>query len=303
MNKSVLNVIFILLVTFAISSTNHAQITSSEIDHLVEEAMRKFNVAGVAVGIVKDGSVIHSKGYGVKSIETEEKVNEHTIFAIASNSKAFTTAALAILVEEGKISWTDRVKDHIPEFMMYNEYVTRNFNIQDLLTHRSGLGLGAGDLMKWPAGSDFTMADMLTNFQHFEPVSAFRTKYDYDNILYLVAGEVIARVSGMSWEVFVKKRILDPLDMDNSYSIPPGMTGSGNMASPHLYIEGALKTIPYYELDPEKINGAAGGILSNADDLCRWMLLHLNGGKYILQPEKLSDEKKCQDDSKILSRR
>lgn len=280
MNKTCLNVIFVLLLTFAISITSHAQITSSEIDNLVEEAMKKFNVAGVAVGIVKDGSVIHSKGYGVKSIETNEAVNEHTIFAIASNSKAFTTAALAILVEEGKISWSDRVKDHIPEFMMYNEYVTRNFNIQDLLTHRSGLGLGAGDLMKWPAGSDFTMADMLTNFQYFEPVSAFRTKYDYDNILYLVAGEVIARVSGMSWEDFIRTRILDPLDMDNSYSVPPGMTGSNNMASPHLYTEGALKTIPYYELDPEKINGAAGGILSNADDLCRWMLLHLNGGKY-----------------------
>ncbi len=280
MNKTGPNVILVLLLTFAISITSHAQITSSEIDHLVEEAMKKFNVAGVAVGIVKDGSVIHCKGYGVRSIETKEAVNEHTIFAIASNSKAFTTAALAMLVEEGEISWTDRVRDHIPEFMMYNEYVTRNFNIQDLLTHRSGLGLGAGDLMIWPAGSDFTMADMLTNFQYFEPVSAFRTKYDYDNILYLVAGEVISRVSGMSWEDFIKTRILDPLDMDNSYSIPPGMTGSNNMASPHLFTEGVLQTIPYYELDPEKINGAASGILSNANDLCRWMLLHLNGGKY-----------------------
>ncbi len=269
-----------LLAAFLTIETVHSQITSVEIDQLVEDAMKKFHVAGVAVGIVKDGEIIHAKGYGVKSVETMESVDEHTSFAIASNSKAFTTTALALLVEEGKISWQDRVIDHIPEFKMYNDYVTRNFNIQDLLTHRSGLALGAGDLQKWPDGSDFTMADILTNFQHFEPVSAFRTKYDYDNILYLVAGEVIKRVSGMSWEVFVKKRIMDPLNMDHSSTLPPGMSGSDNLATPHMAESGVLKTIPPYELDPEKINGAAGGVLSNADDLCRWMLVHLNEGKY-----------------------
>jgi len=172
------------------------------------------------------------------------------------------------------------VVDHIPEFRMYNEYVTQNFNIQDLLTHRSGLGLGAGDLQKWPAGSDFTMEDLLTNFQYFEPVSAFRTKYDYDNILYLVAGEVIKRVSGMPWEEFVKTRIMDPLGMTHSFTLPPGMVDADNLASPHLAENGALRVIPYYELDPKKINGAAGGVLSNAEDLCRWMLVHLNGGRY-----------------------
>ena len=268
-----------LLVVFTISGTQ-AQITSREVDQLVEDAMGKFMVAGVAVGIVKDGAIIHARGYGVKSVDTKEKVDEYTSFAIASNSKAFTTTALALLVEEGKLSWQDRVIDHIPEFRMYNDYVTRNFNIQDLLTHRSGLGLGAGDLQKWPAGSDFTISDMLTNFQYFEPVSAFRTKYDYDNILYLVAGELIKRVSGLPWEVFVKRRIMDPLGMDHSYTLPPGLAGAENLASPHLAADGVLKTIPYYELDPEKINGAAGGVLSNAEDLCRWMLVHLNGGKY-----------------------
>ncbi len=256
------------------------QITSRDVDLLVQDAMEKFSVAGVAVGIVKDGKIIHVKGYGVRSVESNEKVDEHTSFAIASNSKAFTTIALAMLVEEGKLSWHDPVIDYIPEFRMYNEYVTRNFNIQDLLTHRSGLGLGAGDLQIWPSGSDFTIADLLTNFQYFEPVSAFRTKYDYDNILYLIAGELIERVSGMSWETFVKKRIFDPLNMDNSSTLPPGMSGIENLASPHLAEKGFLKIIPYYQIDPEKINGAAAGVLSNADDLCHWMLLHLNGGKY-----------------------
>jgi CubicO group peptidase (beta-lactamase class C family) len=280
MIKKGLHILCCFLVLAALPGTGYAQLTSEQIDRLVEEAMEKFTVAGVAVGVVKDGEVVHSKGYGLRSVETGTKVDRHTSFAIASNSKAFTAAALAILVEEGRLSWQDRVVDHIPEFRMYNDYVTQNFNIQDLLTHRSGLGLGAGDLQIWPSGSDFTMADLLVNFQHFQPVSAFRTKYDYDNILYLVAGEVIARVSGISWESFVRERILEPLGMDQSYTLPPGMTGADNLATTHLAVEGKLKTIPWYEYDPEKINGAAAAVLSNVDDLCRWMLVQLNEGRY-----------------------
>ena len=256
------------------------QLTGKEIDKLVEDAMEKFTVAGVAVGVVKDGKIIHAKGYGLKSVDTGEKVDEHTSFAIASNTKAFTTAALAILVEEGKLNWKDRVIDYIPEFTMYNDYVTRNFIIEDLLTHRSGLGLGAGDLQFWPSGSDFTMTDLLSNFGHFEPASAFRTKYDYDNVLYVVAGEVIKRVSGQSWEEFVKQRILEPLGMDNSSTMPVSRSGLTNLATPHLAVDGKLQTIAWHEHDPNRINGALGAILSNADDLCLWMLVQLNQGKY-----------------------
>lgn len=275
---------FILGLCITVSTTG--QISSKEIDLLVEDAMEKFTVAGVAVGIVKDGEIVHARGYGLKSVDTKEAVDAYTAFAIASNSKAFTTTSLAMLVEEGKLSWSDRVIDHIPEFKMYNDYVTQNFNIVDLVTHRSGLGLGAGDLQKWPSGSDFTIVDMLSNFQYFEPVSAFRTKYDYDNILYLVAGELIKRVSGVSWEVFVKEKIMKPLEMENSHTLPASISGSENLASPHLAEAGKLKTIPYYELDPDKINGAAGGVLSNATDLCKWMLVHLNQGKYGKSLEK-----------------
>ena len=140
---------------------------------------------------------------------------------------------MAILVEEGKLSWQDKVKDHIPEFTMYNAYVTENFNIQDLLTHRSGLGLGIGDLMFFPDGSDFTMEDLLSSFQHFKPVSAFRTKWDYDNLLYLVAGEVIARASGMTWETFITKRIIEPLQMDNTFAALDYVKDRSNLAIPH----------------------------------------------------------------------
>ena len=271
---------FVLLLTFLVSSPGTAQISSNEIDRLVEDAMAKFTVAGVAVAVVKDGAIVHRKGYGVKSIETKEKVDENTDFAIASNTKAFTTTALSILVDEGKLSWQDKVKDYIPEFKMYNDYVTENFNIEDLLTHRSGLGLGAGDLMFFPDGANFTIKDVVSNFQYFEPHSAFRTKFDYDNLLYFVAGEVIARVSGMSWEAFVKTRIMEPLNMDHSFSSLTNITDGSNVATPHSTETGTLKTIAHFEMDPEKINGAAGTIFSNVDDLCNWMLVHLNKGRY-----------------------
>lgn len=253
------------------------QLSSLQVDSLVTDAMDKFNVAGVAVAIVKDGDIIHEKGYGVLSKQTNKPVNQHSNFAIASNSKAFTTTALALLVEDGKINWTDKVIDHIPEFKMYNAYVTENFNIQDLLTHRSGLGLGVGDLMFFPDGSDFTINDLLSSFQYFKPVSAFRTQFDYDNLLYLVAGELIARKSGMTWEAFITERIFKPLNMDNSYAALNLIEDTSNLTLPHNTATGDFKVLPNFQ---EMINGAAGGIYSNVNDMSQWMLLHLNQGKY-----------------------
>jgi CubicO group peptidase (beta-lactamase class C family) len=233
-------------------------------------------VAGAAVAVVKDGKIIHSKGYGVTDINTKIAVNENTNFQIASNTKAFTTTALAILEEEGKIKWTDKVIEHIPEFKMYNDYVTENFNIQDLLTHRSGLALGVGDLMFFPDGSDFTIKDVLSCFQYFKPVSAFRTKFDYDNLLYMVAGEVIARASGMSYELFVQKRIIETLQMNNSF-VGYLQKNKSNLATPHSSELGTIKTIDSYDAG---MADAAGGIFSNVADMSKWMMMHLNKGKY-----------------------
>jgi CubicO group peptidase (beta-lactamase class C family) len=277
MKKSLINFIVLPILVSAIA---YPQISSRKIDKLVKEAMETFNVAGIAVGIVKDGKVIHSKGYGIKSIKTNEPVDEHTNFAIASNTKAFTTAALSILVDNEELSWNDKVVDIIPEFKMYNDYVTQNFIIKDLVTHRSGLGLGAGDLQFWPTGADFTMQDILKNFQHFQPESDLRTKYDYDNILYVVAGEVIARVSGIPWEQYIKQYIFNPLGMDNSYCNYGEIKDFSNIATPHLNTNGEIQVVEPFENDPEKINGAAVSIVSNVDDLSKWMLVHLNEGSY-----------------------
>ncbi|WP_191858962.1 serine hydrolase [Hanstruepera ponticola] len=270
------SVAFVLFLSFCFCQLQ-AQVTSQQIDSIVNYAMSKFNVAGCAVAVVKGGKILHEKGYGVKSIKTNEPVNEHTNFAIASNSKAFTTVALALLVEEGKLNWDDKVKMHIPEFTMYNDYVEENFNIIDLVTHRSGLGLGVGDLMFFPQGSDFTIDDLLSSFQHFKQESAFRTKWDYDNLLYLVAGELIARKSGMTWEAFIETRIFEPLGMDNSYASLASIQDSSNLSASHSTETGEMRIIPTFE---EMINGAAGGIFSNVNDLSQWMLLHLNKGKY-----------------------
>jgi len=276
MKKVTTHLTTLLFILFAFTPTL-AQLTSRKIDSLTEVALVKFKVAGAAIAIVKDGKVIHQKGYGVTSIATKTPVNEYTNFQIASNSKAFTTTALAILEEEGKLKWTDKVKDHIPEFKMYNDYVTENFNIQDLLTHRSGLGLGVGDLMFIPDGSNFTIKDVITSFQHFKPVSAFRTKFDYDNLLYMVAGEVIARASGQSYELFVHKRIIEPLQMSNTFVSGSLMKDKSNLATPHSSESGTIKTI---DLFGEQVNSAAGGIFSNVADMSKWMIVRLNKGKY-----------------------
>lgn len=270
-------IIAAFLAIFILSINANAQLSSKNIDTLVTKALQKFNLAGAAIAIVKDGKVIHEKGYGVQSVDTKLPVNEHTNFQIGSNSKAFTAAALAMLADEGKLSWTDKVKKYIPEFKMYNEYVTENFTIEDLLTHRSGLGLGAGDLMLFPGGSDFTIKDVISNFQYIKPVSAFRTQFNYDNQLYIVAGEIIGRISGMSWEIFIEKRIMQPLQMKNSSASVSGIKNKSNLASPHSAESGDIKTIPMFG---DMINGAAGGIVSNADDMAQWMMMQLNKGKY-----------------------
>jgi len=252
-------------------------ITSKQIDSVAELTLKTFDVPGIAVAVVKDGKVIQAKGYGVRSLNTKQKVDENTLFGIASNTKAFTVAALGILVDEGKLKWDDKVTDYIPEFKMYNPYVTEEFTVRDLLTHRSGLGLGAGDLMFWPDSSDFTKKDMIHNLRYLKQVSAFRTKYDYDNNMYMVAGEVLARASGMSWENFIQKRILDPLNMTATAPSFRLLKNKSNVIDPHAPIDGTVKVI---RRDWNEIANSAGGIYSNLTDMCKWITMQMNNGKY-----------------------
>jgi len=250
-------------------------INSASVDTLVEKVMKSFNVPGIAVGIVKDGKIIHSKGYGQRSLKTQLPVTSNTLFGIASNSKAFTAAALGILVEQGKIKWEDHVRDYIPEFKLYDPYVTEHFTIKDLLTHRSGMGLGAGDLMFFPDSSDFSLKDIIHNLRYLPQVSEFRTKYDYDNNLYIVAGEVIARVSGQSWDDFVEQNIFFPLGMKLSAASFERLSSFQDVIDGHAPVNGEVKVIPRNTL---RVGHAAGGIYSSINDLSKWLICLMNKG-------------------------
>ncbi|SDW88831.1 serine hydrolase [Flavobacterium degerlachei] len=275
-------------ITLISTTLSLAQISPTQVDELVNRTIKTFNVPGIAVAIVKDGKVVLAEGYGVKSIDTKERVDANTLFGIASNSKAFTSAALAILVDEGKIKWDDKVIKYLPNFRMYNDYVTQEFTIRDLLSHRSGLGLGAGDLMIWPDGSNFTAQDIIQNLQYLKPVSAFRTKYDYDNLLYIVAGEVVHVVSGKSWADFVEDRIMKPLEMNNSAASFVRLKDSTNIIAPHVPIDGKLKVITRYK---NQLFDAAAGIYSSVNDLSKWAIMQMNNGKYGADNKQLFSEK------------
>ncbi len=276
---------FILLGSISIASGQ--AITSTEVDALAERTLKAFDVPGIAVAIIKDGKVVHLKGYGLRSLGSPEKVDENTLFGIASNSKAFTAATLGILVDEGKLKWDDRVIDYIPEFRMYNAYVTEEFTIKDLLTHRSGLGLGAGDLMFWPGQNSFTMIDIIHNLRYLKPVSGFRTKYDYDNLLYMVAGEVVARVSGKPWEEFVEERIMRPLGMNKSASSFNRLKDKSNVIAAHAVVDGKVKVI---DRDRFEFGNSAGGINSSISELSKWVIMQLQHGKYGDRKQLFSDD-------------
>ena len=262
----------------ALAARGQGQPMSSEaIDSVAERTLRAFEVPGVAVCVIKDGKVVHSKGYGVRSLATRKPMDENTLFGIASNSKAFTTAALGILVDEGKLNWDDKVRKYIPEFKLHDPYPTEEFTIRDLLCHRSGLGLGAGDLMFFPDGGDFTIEDILHNLQYLAPVTSFRSQYAYDNNLYIIAGEVVARVSGMSWEDFVEQRIMRPLGMSHSATKFDRLRDTSDVIDGHARVDGKVEAIVRHK---STVDYAAGGIYSSIADLSKWVEMHLDGGKF-----------------------
>jgi CubicO group peptidase (beta-lactamase class C family) len=245
------------------------------VDQVVERARKEFDVPGIAVAIVKDGKVVLAKGYGVRRIADPAPVTEHTLFRIASNTKAFTSAALAILVDQKRIGWDDPVVQHLPAFQMYDPYVTREMTIRDLLTHRSGLGLGAGDLMFFPP-SDLPSDEIIRRLRFIKPATSFRSAYAYDNLLYLVAGSIIPAVTGQSWSAFLKAQIFAPLGMIDTVADTASFQAAKDIATPHNKLSGKLEALPQENVDN---NAPAGALVSSAADLAKWLTLQLNGGE------------------------
>ena len=274
---------FFLFLTFSFQ-TSAQGLSDKELDSLVQKTMETFNVPGIAVAVLKDGKIQHMQGYGTRSLQKGGTVNEKTLFGVASNTKAFTSAALGKLVDEGKLEWDTKVTEIIPEFKLYNPYVTSEFTVRDLLTHRSGLGLGAGDMMVFPASNVTTKDEVIYNLRYLKPVSSFRSKFDYDNLLYIVAGEVVERVSGQEYEKFIQENFFQPLGMDRTAMSWHRIKDYSNVIEGHAPVDGELVPVG---LSFTKSANAAAGIYSSVEDMSKWVQALLNAGRY---GEKMENE-------------
>lgn len=247
----------------------------ADLDRYVSEVMKAFDVPGVGLAIVKDGRVVVAKGYGIRRLGSPEAVDAGTLFGIASNTKVFTATALGLLVEEGKLEWDAPVIRYLPAFRMSDPYVTAELSVRDLLVHRSGLGLGAGDLLWWPP-STYDRKEVVRRLRYLPLATSFRSAYAYDNVLYSVAGEVIEAVSGRSWEDFVAERILARVGMTTSSVRHSATANGGNVATPHAPVDGTLQRLTPFGGD--NVN-PAGGINSSAAEMAKWVIVQLDSGR------------------------
>ncbi|MGC2446358.1 MAG: serine hydrolase [Candidatus Sulfotelmatobacter sp.] len=283
--------LFLVLITPAFAQTTAAPTAPPDLDAYVASSMKTFDVPGMAVAIVKDGKILVAKGYGVRKLGDPTPVDEFTMFAIGSNTKAFTTAALATLVDEGKLSWDDPVYQRLPGFVMYDPYVSHEMTIRDLLTHRSGMGLGEGDLLFWPH-TTYTREDVIYKLRFMKPHSSFRSHYAYDNLLYMTAGQIIPAVTGISWDDYIPSHIFGPLGMMHSVTSNKLFKPGDDYASPHSRVEGKLQVIPLEDLDNA---GPAGSINSCAADMAKWVQLQLNRGKFVDREGHLFTEQRSKE--------
>ena len=254
----------------------------AEVDALAQQALLMFNVPGIAVAIVENDHVLLSKGYGKRNAESELTVTDSTLFAIASNSKAFTSAALAMLVDRGLVKWDDKVRKYLPYFTLYSPYVSEEFTIRDLLCHRSGLDTFSGDLIWY--GTTHSREQIIARARFLEPSFGFREQYGYSNIMYLAAGEIVAKTSGLTWDQFIQENIFRPLGMNTANTTVSdyrlGAAGlqsklSVNIASPHNEVSGKNQPIDYVNWDNI---GPAGSINASVAELTQWIRLQLGKG-------------------------
>lgn len=265
--------LLLLIAPCVFSQTADARLKA--IDEYAARMGRDWEVPGFAVAIVKDDKVIFAKGYGVREMNKPEAVDAQTVFAIASNSKAFAAASVAVLVDEGKLSWDDPVTKHLPEFQLSDSYVTRELTIRDLLSHRSGLATFSGDLLWY--NTTYERAEILRRARYLKPATSFRSRYGYQNIMFLAAGELAARVAGRPWDELVRERFFAPLGMTRTTTNINTFPALGNVATPHNKLDGKLRKVHYSSVDGA---GAAAAINSSVTDMAQWLRLQLADGKF-----------------------
>jgi len=276
MHKSNLGsmIVALLFVSSSLFAQNGRNEILNSLDSYYAKALIDWEVPGMAIAIVKDDSIIFAQGYGVREIGKPEKVDMNSLFAIASNTKAFTSAALAILVDEGKLKWDDKVIKYLPWFQLYDPYVSYNMTIRDLLSHRSGLATFSGDLLWY--STTYSREEVIKRARFLKPVYGFREHYGYSNIMFLTAGEIVRVVSGKPWEDFVAEKILKPLGMNRTITSISALKGLDDIAMCHTDFDGKVISIPYQNWDNI---APAGAIISSVADLSKWIKLQLNRGK------------------------
>jgi CubicO group peptidase (beta-lactamase class C family) len=268
MRKSIITVFFVL-----IAGAGFSQPDLKKLDAYYEKALKDWDVPGMSIAIVKDGKIIFAKGYGVKQAGGSDKPDENTLFAIASNSKSFTSAAIAQLVDEGKLSWNDKVKKHLPYFELYDPWVSSEVTIRDLLSHRVGLRTFSGDLIWYR--SALTAEEMIRRVRYLPKAYDFRSGYGYSNVMYITAGEVLKKITGKPWEEMIRERFFGPLGMDRSIATTRDLDKKGNYATPHLIRDGVHQPMAWEDWGHV---AATGGILSSARDMSQWMIFNIDHG-------------------------
>jgi CubicO group peptidase (beta-lactamase class C family) len=263
-------------------------ISSNVIDEIVLNTLERFEIPACSIAIVHQDEIIYKKGYGTRTKGKQETVDEHTVFALASISKSTAAACLGILVDEGKIRWDDPVRKYLPDFELYDCFATHEIQIRDLLIHNSGLPSVSGGTIWY--GSTFTRAEIVSRLKFLIPSHSFRSVYAYQNIIFLVAGELIHAISGLSWDDFVQERIFEPLGMQRTKTRLNEINAMGNIATPHARIEGLISTIPYR--NHENV-GPAAAVNSTVWDWSQYLRMHLNAGNFagtqILSAERIRE--------------
>lgn len=263
--------ILILIVCFwNIAKSQKSNINYKNLAQYIDNAVKDFKLTGLTISIIKDNEVVFSKGYGLRDANKQEPVSTASLFNIASCSKAFTAACLGMLVQEGKLKWDDKVIDYIPEFRLSDPYITKELNIKDILSHRSGLATFYGDLLWYE--TNYENDEIIRRMRYLPIKNDFRSEFGYQNNMYLIAGEIIKKITGKTWAEFVNERIFKPLEMSDSRTSSKELTQEQNIAFPHL--NGKFQELYIQEPSP------AGSIYSSADDMSNWIKMLLNNGKW-----------------------